>query len=46
MLATVFLLPVGFALVVRHAYRAERARAERGEAFRPEGKLRWEDAEP
>jgi len=45
MLAVVFLLPVAFAGLILHAYRAARKREERGgPGFRPEGKLRWPEA--
>ena len=43
MLATVFAIPTGFALLIWYTYRAERKRAKAGDAFEPEGKLRWSD---
>lgn len=46
MLAMVFAIPTGFGLLVWNAYRKERVRAVAGEAFAPEGKLRWDAREP
>jgi hypothetical protein len=41
MIAMVFAIPTAFGLIVWNAYRRERGRARKGEAFAPEGKLRW-----
>ncbi len=42
MLAVVFGLPLVFGLLVWRSYRVARARAAAGEAYQPEGKLRWD----
>jgi len=41
MLGTVFAVLFGFLGLVGWSYRSGRARARRGEAFSPPGKLRW-----
>lgn len=43
MLAMVYLVPLGFALLVWNSYRARRAAG--GAGFEPDGKLRWEQPE-
>ena len=45
MLSVVALLPTGFGVLIWFTYRAGRIRATRGEAFRPEGKVRWSGEE-
>ena len=45
MLAMVFTIPTGFALVVWRSYRSAAARAARGEPLAPPGAIRWEVGE-
>ena len=42
MLAVVFLLPLGFALLIWRSYRSAGRRAARGEPLRPPGTIRWD----
>jgi hypothetical protein len=41
MLGTFLLVLSGFALLVLRSYRQARARERAGQAFQPQGKLRW-----
>jgi hypothetical protein len=46
MIAMVFVVLVGFLLLVWASIRAGRRREQRGEVFAPEGKLRWQPEDP
>lgn len=41
MIGMVLLIVSGFGALVWNSYRSDRRRAEEGEGFAPEGKLRW-----
>jgi hypothetical protein len=43
MLSVVGVLFGGFMFLIRSSYRSVRRRAEAGENYQPEGKLRWGD---
>ena len=44
MLTMTYLLPISFLGLVWYTYRVNRRKGRQGDAFRPEGKIRW-DAE-